>query len=67
MEPQFAGGESTLRWRTRSRRRCARSSAAPTFYGGYSGYFTDPDGHPWEVVCAPGIDVQADGRVTLPD
>ena len=38
-----------------------------TFYGGYSGYFTDPDGHPWEVVCAPGIDVQADGRVTLPD
>ena len=38
-----------------------------TFYGGYSGYFTDPDGHPWEVVCAPGVDVQADGRVTLAD
>ena len=38
-----------------------------TSYGGYSGYFTDPDGHPWEVVCAPGIDVQGDGRVKLPD
>jgi uncharacterized protein len=38
-----------------------------TFYGGYSGYFTDPDGHPWEVVCAPGVDVQPDGRVTLAD
>ena len=35
-----------------------------TFYGGYSGYFTDPDGHPWEVVCAPGVDVQPDGRVS---
>ena len=38
-----------------------------TFYGGYSGYFTDPDGHPWEVVCAPGVDVQPDGRVQLAD
>lgn len=38
-----------------------------TFYGGYSGYFTDPDGHPWEVVCAPGVDVQPDGRVMLAD
>jgi catechol 2,3-dioxygenase-like lactoylglutathione lyase family enzyme len=38
-----------------------------TSYGGYSGYFTDPDGHPWEVVCAPGITVGADGRVSLPD
>jgi uncharacterized protein len=23
---------------------------APTFYGGYAGYFQDPDGHLWEVV-----------------
>lgn len=38
-----------------------------TDYGGYSGYFTDPDGHPWEVVVAPGIDVGTDGRVHLPD
>ncbi|MBO9457122.1 VOC family protein [Paracoccus sp. R12_1] len=24
-----------------------------TFYGGYPGYFTDPDGHLWEVVWNP--------------
>jgi len=38
-----------------------------TDYGGYSGYFADPDGHPWEVVVAPGIEVGADRRVHLPD
>jgi catechol 2,3-dioxygenase-like lactoylglutathione lyase family enzyme len=36
-----------------------------TDYGGYSGYFTDPDGHPWEVVVAPGIQVGDDRRVHL--
>jgi uncharacterized protein len=36
-----------------------------TSYGGYAGYFSDPDGHPWEVVCAPGVDVQPDGRVLI--
>ena len=24
-----------------------------TFYGGYAGYFSDPDGHLWEVVWNP--------------
>jgi catechol 2,3-dioxygenase-like lactoylglutathione lyase family enzyme len=38
-----------------------------TDYGGYSGYFADPDGHPWEVVVAPGIAVGDDRRVHLPD
>jgi len=38
-----------------------------TDYGGYSGYFSDPDGHPWEVVVAPGIEVGEDRRVHLPD
>lgn len=28
---------------------------APTFYGGYAGYFTDPDGHLWEVVFNPAL------------
>lgn len=28
-------------------------SAHDTFYGGYSGYFQDPDGHLWEVVWNP--------------
>ena len=41
--------------------------AHKTDYGGYSGYFTDPDGHPWEVVVAPGIEVGDDRRVHLTD
>ena len=40
-------------------------AAHPTDYGGYSGYFTDLDGHPWEVVVAPGIEVGDDRRVHL--
>lgn len=42
-------------------------SARQTDYGGYSGYFADPDNHPWEVVVAPGIEVGEDRRVHLPD
>jgi uncharacterized protein len=41
--------------------------AQRTDYGGYGGYFADPDGHLWEVVVAPQIEVAADGRVHLPD
>jgi catechol 2,3-dioxygenase-like lactoylglutathione lyase family enzyme len=29
--------------------------AAKTFYGGYAGYFQDPDGHLWEVLFNPGL------------
>ena len=29
--------------------------AQATFYGGYAGYFTDPDGHLWEVVFNPAM------------
>jgi catechol 2,3-dioxygenase-like lactoylglutathione lyase family enzyme len=42
-------------------------SAHKTDYGGYSGYFADPDGHPWEAVVAPNIEVGEDRRVHLPD
>jgi catechol 2,3-dioxygenase-like lactoylglutathione lyase family enzyme len=42
-------------------------SAHRTDYGGYSGYFTDPDGHPWEAVVAHNIQVGEDRRVHLPD
>jgi len=31
-------------------------SAQPTFYGGYAGYFQDPDGHLWEVAFNPGFE-----------
>lgn len=36
-------------------------------WGGYSGFFADPDGHPWEVVHAPMFPIAADGRLQLPD
>jgi predicted lactoylglutathione lyase len=38
-----------------------------TFYGGYAGYFRDPDGHVWEVAHNPGFQLDADGALTLPD
>jgi predicted lactoylglutathione lyase len=38
-----------------------------TGYGGYRGYFADPDGHVWEVVTAPGFGFTDDGRLILPD
>jgi uncharacterized glyoxalase superfamily protein PhnB len=41
--------------------------AETTDYGGYRGYFADPDGHAWEAVVAPGIEVGDDRRVHLPD
>jgi len=41
--------------------------ARTTSFGGYSGYFADPDGHAWEAVRAPGFTFAADGRVSLPD
>ncbi len=37
-----------------------------TFWGGYSGVFVDPDGHPWEVAHNPGWTLLADGSVRLP-
>ena len=39
---------------------------AETFWGGYSGIFIDPDGHPWEVAHNPGWDLAEDGTVHLP-
>ena len=36
------------------------------FWGGYSGYFADPDGHLWEVAYNPFFPLSADGRVQLP-
>jgi predicted lactoylglutathione lyase len=36
-----------------------------TFWGGYSGMFCDPDGHPWEVAHNPNWDIGDDGAVTI--
>ena len=38
---------------------------AATFWGGYSGAFTDPDGHAWEVAHNPHWTLAADGSVSL--
>jgi catechol 2,3-dioxygenase-like lactoylglutathione lyase family enzyme len=38
-----------------------------TFWGGYSGVFIDPDGHPWEVAHNPRWTIEADGSLRLPD
>ena len=37
------------------------------FWGGYSGYWADPDGHVWEVAMNPFWPLGADGTLTLPD
>ena len=37
------------------------------FWGGYSGYFADPDGHLWEVAFNPFAPVDAEGRMALPE
>ena len=72
-------GGTTLAYCTRSREEVdevieqARSAGATigrepaeTFWGGYSGIFIDPDGHPWEVAHNPSWTIQEDGSVTLP-
>jgi predicted lactoylglutathione lyase len=44
--------------------RVAREPAA-TFWGGYSGVFVDPEGHPWEVAHNPHWTIAEDGSVHL--
>jgi predicted lactoylglutathione lyase len=79
-EPPQAFRGSTLAWNCASRTEVDAAlahalnvgakllkPAGETSYGGYRGYFADPDGHCWEVVVAPGFELTADGRVRLPD
>jgi uncharacterized protein len=35
-------------------------------WGGYTGYFADPDGHPWEVAWNPHFTLRDDGGLQLP-
>jgi predicted lactoylglutathione lyase len=51
---ELAGGEVT-------------KAARETFYGGYAGFFRDPDGHVWEIAHNPGFTLNPDGTLTLPD
>ena len=43
-----------------------KKPAEKVFWGGYSGYFADPDGHLWEIAYNPGFSLNADGRMQLP-
>src|SRR3546814_12078328 len=38
--------------------------AGATAWGGYAGYFADPDGHPWEVAHNPFWTIREAGRVS---
>ena len=40
--------------------------AQERFWGGYSGYFADPDGHAWEVAFNPFWPIGEDGLPELP-
>jgi catechol 2,3-dioxygenase-like lactoylglutathione lyase family enzyme len=40
--------------------------ATVTDWGGTSGYFADPDGHPWEVAHNPHFPIDPDGRLHIP-
>lgn len=35
-------------------------------WGGTSGYFADPDGHPWEIAHNPDFPIDANGRTRIP-
>lgn len=74
----FAG--ITLAWNGRSREevdaalRSAETAGAKivkraeeAFWGGYSGYFADPDGFVWEVAFNPAFGVMEDGSLKLPE
>ena len=41
--------------------------AEEAFWGGYSGYFADPDGFVWEVAWNPSFPIAADGSIHIPD
>ena len=75
-----SGGRSsvTLAYNTRSRDEVAAvqaeavnaggrlvKPAAKVFWGGFSGYFADPDGHLWEVAHNPFWSLDESGRVSL--
>lgn len=41
-------------------------SGTATDWGGYIGYFADPDGHTWEVAWNPAFPIAPDGSIKLP-
>jgi catechol 2,3-dioxygenase-like lactoylglutathione lyase family enzyme len=43
-----------------------KKKALKVFWGGYSGYFADPEGNLWEVAFNPFMPIDADGHIQLP-
>ena len=41
--------------------------AEEAFWGGYSGYFADPDGFVWEVAWNPFFEIAEDGGIRIPE
>ena len=62
--PSPADVDEVLEQAERAGARIARSGAQ-TFWGGYSGVFVDPEGHPWEVAHNPHWTLAPDGSVHL--
>lgn len=57
--------EAALNHAERSGARIVKAATrAP--WGGYSGYFSDPDGHLWEVAHNPYVPLDIEGHLTLP-
>ena len=46
---------------------CLTQAAGKVSWGGYRGYFADPDGYLWEVCWNPFFPLDAAGRVQLPE
>jgi uncharacterized protein len=74
----FRGLALAINTRTREEVDAILTEAAPAggtvvkrggevFWGGYTGYFADPDGFLWEVAWNPGFAMAADGSITLPE
>ncbi|WP_458791929.1 VOC family protein [Yoonia sp. MH D7] len=45
----------------------AMKAPEKVFWGGYSGYYADPDGHVWELAMNPFWTLNVDGSLTIPD
>jgi len=45
----------------------ALKAPVKVLWGGYSGYWADPDGHVWELAMNPYWPLAADGSLTLPE
>jgi len=41
--------------------------AEEAFWGGYSGYFADPDGFAWEAAWNPSFPIMEDGSIRVPE